>query len=230
MKPEKIFEIVRKEGRRNLTEMESREVLKYYGIPVVDGEVVHSIDDAIHFAEKNGYPVVLKVVSKDVIHKTDVGGVITDIKTDKEIKEGFNKILVNVSEKLPRARIDGIFIQKMLPKSPEVFIGGKKDPTFDHILLFGMGGIFVEIFEDVSFRVVPITLKEANEMISEVKSSKILMGFRGQEPADTKFLANLLLKTSKMLEENQEIKELDINPIFALKKGAIAVDARIVID
>ncbi|MEM5793276.1 MAG: acetate--CoA ligase family protein [Candidatus Aenigmatarchaeota archaeon] len=230
MKPTEIFEKVRKEKRVNLNEIESREVLKYYGIPVVEGIVTNSIEEAVYFAEKKGYPVVLKIVSRDIIHKTDIGGVITNIKNERDLRDAFNQIIKNVRERAPKARIDGIFVQKMLPKSPEVIVGGKSDPTFDKVILFGIGGIFVEVFEDVSFRVIPITLSDAKEMISEIKGSKILMGIRGQDPVDLKSLADILLRTSKMLQENQEIKELDINPIFAMKKGAVAVDARIIIE
>lgn len=230
MKPHQIFDQVRKEKRNNLTELESREIFKYYGIPVVEGIVIQQIEDALVFAKKYGYPLVLKIVSKDIIHKTDVGGVITGIKNEKELKDGIISILKNVGKKKPKAKIDGVFVQKMLPKSPEVIIGGKKDPTFDQVILFGLGGIFVEVFNDVSFRVVPIKERDAIDMISEIKGLKVLRGIRGEKPVDFKALVNILLKTSRMLEENPDIKELDINPVFALSDNAVAVDARIIID
>lgn len=230
MKPQQIFDQVRKEKRTNLTELESREVLKYYRIPVVDGIVVQQIEDGIVFAEKYGYPLVLKIASKDIIHKTDVGGVITGIKTEKELRDGAVNLIKTVKDKKPNARIDGIFVQKMLPKAPEVIIGGKRDPTFDQVLLFGLGGVFVEVFNDVSFRVVPITQKDAVEMIGEIKGVKVLQGIRGNKPVNFQALVDILLKTSRMLDENQDIKEVDINPVFALSDGAVAVDARIIID
>ena len=230
MRPKQIFEKVRNENRSNLTEFESREILKYYGIPCVDGLLSQNIEDCITFGEKFGYPLVLKIASRDIIHKTDIGGVLVGIKNEKELRDGFNQIIKNVKQKKPEARIDGIFVQKMLPKSTEVIVGGKKDPTFDSVIVFGLGGIFVEVFEDVSFRIVPITPKDAKNMIKEIKGFEVLNGIRGGKPSDLNALTDILLKTSRVMEENQEIIELDINPIFALEKGAIAVDARIIID
>ncbi len=230
MKPKEIFEKVRNEKRNNLTELEAREVLKYYKIPVVEGIVAKTIEEAVDFAEKHGYPLVLKVVSKQVLHKTDVGGVILNIRNERELRQGFQQIVKSVKRKKKNAIIDGIFVQKMLPDAPEVIIGGKMDQTFDQVILFGLGGVFVEIFEDVSFRIVPITKRDALKMIQEIKGYKILQGYRGKKPSDLKSLMDILMKTSKMLEENQEIKELDINPVFALPDRAIAVDARIIIE
>ncbi len=230
MKPQEIFNQARKERRNNLTELESREILKFYGISVVEGVVVQQIEGAMDFANKYGYPIVLKIVSKDIIHKTDVGGVIAGIKNEKELREGIINLIKNIKKERPKARIDGIFVQKMLPKSTEIIIGGKKDPTFDQVLLFGLGGVFVEVFNDVSFRVVPIKEKEAVDMISEIKGVKILQGIRGESPVDFKSLVDILIKTSRMLEESPDIKELDINPVFAFSDKAIAVDARIILD
>ncbi|PIV69060.1 MAG: acetyl-CoA synthetase [Candidatus Aenigmarchaeota archaeon CG01_land_8_20_14_3_00_37_9] len=230
MKPEHIFDQARKENRKNLTELESREILKHYRIPVVDGLVVQQIEDALAFADKRGYPLVLKVVSKDIIHKTDAGGVIIGVKNEKELRDGLIELIKNIKKNKPEARIDGIFVQKMLPKAAEVIVGGKKDPTFGQVLLFGLGGVFVEVFNDVSFRVVPINEKDAVNMISEIKGVKVLRGARGQKPVDFKALVDILIRTSRMLEENDDIVELDINPVFALTEGAVAVDARIIID
>lgn len=229
MKPKEIFDQVRKEKRKNLTELESREVLKHYKIPLVKGEVVHTIEKSIKFAEKNGYPVALKIISPDIIHKTDVGGVILNINSKRGIHDSFYKMIKNIKKKKPRAEIEGIFIQKMITEGHEVFVGGKWDQTFHQTIVFGLGGIFVEVFEDVSFRIVPITKKDALEMIQEIKAYDILKGYRGK-PASINSLVDILMKTSKMLEQNPEIKELDINPIFALPKSAIPVDARIIID
>lgn len=230
MKPQEIFESVRNESRKNLTEFESREVLTHYGIPVVKGEIADSFEKAATIANKIGYPVVLKVISKDIIHKTDAGGVVLDVKNEKELKIGYNQILRSVKLYKPTAEIDGIFVQEMISGGYEVIIGGKADQTFGHVVLFGFGGIFVEIFGDVSFRIVPITKEDAVDMIDEIKAMKILKGYRGRKPADMDALTSLLLKTSKMLQENSQIRELDINPVFALHDKAIAGDARIIID
>ena len=230
MKPQQIFDQLKKEKRNNLTEVESREILKYYGIPVVEGVVIQQIEDAADFAQKYGYPLVLKIVSKDIIHKTDVSGVIVGIKNEKELRNEITNLIKNVKKKKPSARIDGIFVQKMLPESPEVIIGGKKDLTFGQVLAFGLGGVFVEVFNDVSFRVVPIKERDAIDMISEIKGIKILQGVRGKKPVDFKALIDILMRTSRMLEENPGIKELDMNPVFALANRAVAVDARIIVD
>ncbi|MDI6825675.1 MAG: acetate--CoA ligase family protein [Candidatus Aenigmarchaeota archaeon] len=230
MNPKEIFKTIKINKRNNLTELESREVLAYYGIPLVRGEVVKSIEEAKKFVERIGFPVVLKVVSPQIIHKTDVNGVILNIKNEKELFQAYHQIIKNIEKNAPKANIEGFFIQEMLSSDREVIVGGKYDPTFGQTIAFGLGGVFVEIFEDVSFRVVPITQEDAIDMIKEIKAFKILKGYRGQKPVDFKALVDILLKTSKMLEENPEIRELDINPIFALPDRAVAVDARIIIE
>ena len=229
MSIKQIFEKVKKSRRNNLTEKESRQVLEYYDIPVVKGEIAKSIESAKKFIEKVGYPVVLKVVSRQVIHKTDVGGVKLNVRNEKELIEGYHGIVKNIEKNVPNATIDGIFVQEMV-SGTEVIIGGKKDLTFGQTIAFGLGGIFVEIFKDVSFRVAPITKEDALKMIKEIKSYKILEGYRGSEPANIDALVDMLLKTSKLLEENLEIKELDINPVFVMTDRAVAADARIIIE
>jgi acyl-CoA synthetase (NDP forming) len=230
MKPSDVFEKARKEKRSILTEPESHQILKFYKIPMVEGKVVKTFEQADDFADEVGYPLVLKIVSKDITHKTDVGGVILDVKSEHELKTKMREIILNVKKKKKNVRINGIFVQKMVKDGVEVIIGGKEDNTFGKVILFGMGGIYTELFEDTSFRVVPITRKDAVQMIEETKIYKLLKGFRGSKPADIKALADVLVKVSKMLEENQEIKELDLNPVFARHDGTITVDARIVFE
>jgi len=230
MDPKEIFKKVKNSRRNNLTEFEAREILSYYDIPVVKGEIIKSLGGAKKFVEKVGYPVVLKVVSRQIIHKTDIGGVVLNIRNDKELYQAYHQIIKNVEKKAPKAKIDGFFIQEMLPNDREVIVGGKKDPTFGQTIAFGLGGVFVEVFEDVSFRVVPITRQDAIEMLKEIKALKILKGYRGKPPVDFEALVDILLRTSKMLEDNSEIKELDINPIFALPDRAVAGDARIIVE
>ena len=229
MRPKEIFERIKKK-RNNLTELESREVLTHYEIPIVKGEIVKTIEDAKKFVDKIGYPIVLKVVSPQILHKTDVGGVVVDIRNEKELFQAYHQIVKSVEEKVPDAVIDGFFIQEMISGGQEVIIGGKWDPTFDQTIAFGLGGVFVEVFEDVSFRVLPITKQDALEMIKEIKAYKILKGYRGKKPVSINALVDILLKTSKMMEDNPEIKELDINPVFALTDRAVAGDARIIIE
>ncbi len=229
MNPHEIFKKVKSEGRKNLTELEEREILNYYGIPFVRGELVDSFEKAASVAKKIGYPVAMKIVSKDIIHKTEFGGVILDIKNEKELKLGFNQILRNAKNKKPKAEVEGVYVEEMIKGGYEVIIGGKHDQTFGQVILFGFGGIFVEIFGDVSFRIVPITKEDAIDMIEEIKATKILKGYRGMKSADIDALTSVLLKTSRMLHENPEIIELDINPVFALHDRAVAADARIII-
>ena len=230
MSPKQIFEFVRKKKRRNLTELESREILEYYKLPLARGKIIKSIEESKKFIDEVGYPVVLKIVSPEIIHKTEVGGVVVNIQNEKQLYDAYNDILKNVKIKMPTARIDGLFIQEMIPSSFEVMVGGKYDNTFGQTIAFGLGGIYVEVYEDVSFRIVPITEKDALNMIKETKAYKILVGYRGKKPADMKALIDILMKTSKMLESNPEIKELDMNPVFALSDRAVAIDARIIIE
>jgi len=230
MSPKEIFEKVKNSRRNNLTELESREILNYYKIPLVKGKVVKTIEGAKKFIEKTGYPTVLKVVSRQIIHKSDVGGVILNIDNEKKLFQAYHQIIKNIEKNAPKATIEGFFIQEMISGGQEVIVGGKLDPTFGQTIVFGLGGVFVEVFEDTSFRVVPITKEDALEMIKEIKAYKILKGYRGKPPVNIEALVDILLKTSKMLEENQKIKELDINPILALPDRAVAVDARIIIE
>jgi acyl-CoA synthetase (NDP forming) len=228
MKPKEIFRKIKKQGRNVLTVFESQQILECYKIPIVKSKLAKTVNDTVKIADKIGYPVVLKVVSPQIIHKTDFNGIILDIKNSLELKSAYEKIIHNVKRKVSKAKIQGMLVQKMIEDGQQVIVGGKKDLQFGQVIMFGMGGIFTEIFEDVSFRVVPINRKDAKEMIEEIKGYKILKGYRGKN-YDIKALTNILLKTSKLLLENQEIEELDINPIIVLKKGAIAVDARIAI-
>jgi acetyl-CoA synthetase (ADP-forming) len=230
MKLKEFFEEIRRKRRNNLTELEARDVLAHYGIPIVRGKVIKTIEEAKEFIEKTGYPIVLKVISPQIIHKTEIGGVMLNIKNEKELFEAYHQLIKNIQKNAPKTVIEGFFIQEMLSSDREVIVGGKHDHTFGQTIAFGLGGVFVEVFEDVSFRVVPITQEEAIDMIKEIKAFKILKGYRGQKPVDFKALVDILLKTSKMLEENPEIKELDINPIFALPDRAVAADARIIIE
>ena len=230
MNPKQIFSKIKKLKRSNLTELEAREVLNYYKIPLVKGEVVKTIEEAKKFIEKIGYPVVLKVVSPQIIHKSDVGGVILNIDNEKKLFQSYHQIIKNIEKNAPKATIEGFFIQEMISRGQEVIVGGKLDPTFGQTIAFGLGGVFVEVFEDTSFRVVPITKEDALEMIKEIKAYKILKGYRGKPTVNIEALVDILLKASKMLEENLEIKELDINPILALPDRAVAVDARIIIE
>ena len=226
----RIIEEARKEKRNYLLEPEAKTICSAYGIPVTKFRVVKNVEEAIEFAEEVGYPVVLKIVSPDVIHKFDVGGVILNLNSSEEVKDAYNKILTNVKKYKPDAKIVGILVQEMAPPSTEVIVGATKDPQFGPALMFGFGGIFVEILKDVAFRIAPITRSEAKEMITEVKAYPILRGYRGQPPSDVNAIVEILLNTSKLVMAHPEIKELDLNPIMVYEKGAITVDARIILE
>jgi len=225
-----IFEEVRKRGRSFLLEPEAKTVCMKYGIPVTKFRVARTVEEAVKLAEEIGYPVVLKVVSPDIIHKFNVGGVFLDLKTPKDVRDAFNNIFKNVNRYKPNAKILGVVVQEMAPPSMEVIVGAFKDPHFGPTLMFGLGGIFVEILRDVSFRIAPISEDEAKEMITEIKAYPVLKGYRGMPPADIEAIVQILLNTSKLVVDHLEIKELDLNPVIVYEKGAITVDARIILE
>ena len=200
-------------------------LLKKYRIPVVRHSLVKKEEQAVAYAKKIGYPVVLKLSSPDIIHKTDAKAVLVGIKDEKELRKGFQKLLAIAKKK--RAKVDGILVQDFA-EGHEIIIGSSRDPQFGPTILFGLGGIFVEVLKDVTFRVIPIDRKDAKEMIKEIKGYKILAGVRGEKGIDFKALEDCLLKVSKMVwSEKKPIKELDINPLFANDKGCVATDVRI---
>ena len=226
----KIFGEARNEGRNYLLEPEAKTICKEYGIPVTSFRIATTAEEAVKFSEEIGYPTVLKIISPDVLHKFDVGGVMLDLKTSKNVKDAYKKILDNVKKRKPEATITGILVQEMAPTSTEIIVGSTKDPQFGPALMFGLGGIFVEVLKDVTFRIAPITKTDAQEMITEVKAYPILKGYRGQPPADINAIVEILLNTSKLVMDHQEIKELDLNPIMVYEKGAKTVDARIILE
>jgi len=212
-----------------LGEMESRGILEAYGIRVPYAEVAGSLEDAERIVKKTGYPVVLKIDSPDILHKSDVGGIKLGIKDDEELAEAFQSILSNVKRWIPDALIKGISVQEMVTDVKEAIIGINKDPQFSHMIMFGLGGIYVEILKDISFRIAPINETDASEMISEIKAIKLLRGVRGQSPSDIESIKDVLLRISQLVTDFPEIVEMDINPLFVRSegKGVIAGDVRI---
>jgi acyl-CoA synthetase (NDP forming) len=229
-KVNKIFEEARVEGRNFLLEHEAKTVCKEYGIPITELKIAKTAEEAAKFSEEIGYPTVLKIVSPDVLHKFDVGGVILNVNSREDARKAYNKIVENVKKHKPDAKIDGILVQEMAPCSTEVIVGSIKDSQFGPTLMFGFGGTFVEVMKDVAFRIAPITEKDAQEMITEVKAYPILRGYRGQPPLDIDTIAKILLNTSRLVMDHQEIKELDLNPVMVYEKGAKTVDARIILE
>jgi acyl-CoA synthetase (NDP forming) len=229
-KVNEIFEKAKAEGRKFLLEYEAKTVCKDYGIPVTKLKIAKTAEEAAKFSEEIGYPTVLKIISPDVIHKVDVGGVILNVASSEDAKKAYNKIVENVKKHKPDAKIDGILVQEMAPSATEVIVGAIKDAQFGPTLMFGLGGTFVEIMKDVSFRIAPIKEDDARQMISEVKAYPILLGYRGQPPRDIDTIVKIIMDTSKMVMEHQDIKELDLNPVIVYEKGAKTVDARIILE
>jgi acetyl-CoA synthetase (ADP-forming) len=225
-----IFKKAREEARDYLLEPEAKMVCRAYGIPVTSFKVAKSVEEATESAEEIGYPVVLKIVSPDVIHKFDVGGVVLNLNTPEAVEDAYRKILENVKKHESDASIVGILIQEMAPQSTEVIVGATKDRQFGPALMFGLGGVFVEVLKDVTFRIAPISRQEAQEMITEVKAYPILKGYRGQPAVDINAIVGILLSTSRLVMDHPEIKELDMNPIMVYEKGAKTVDARIILE
>ncbi len=219
-----------KEKRKYLLETEAKTICMEYGIPVTKFKLAKNEAEAIKFAEEIGYPVVLKIVSPDIIHKSDVGGVIVNLKDANAVRNAYKQILKNVRRHKAKAKIVGMLVQEMAPFSTEVIVGAIKDPQFGPALMFGLGGIFVEVLKDVTFRIAPITEDEAREMITEVKAYPLLKGYRNMPPADIDAIVQILLNTSRLVMDYQEIKELDLNPIMVYEKGAKTVDARIILE
>lgn len=227
---EQIIDNVRKEGRTVLTEIESKAVLNAAGIKTVDTRLSASKEEAITLSNQIGFPVVMKIASPDISHKSDAGGVKVGLKNEDEVAAAYDEIFSNIKKNCPGAKIDGVSVQYMARSGIEIIIGMLKDPQFGPVLMFGLGGILVEVLKDVSFRIVPLTRRDAREMIKEIKGYTLLKGYRGHEPADIAYLEDLLLKISDFCEKTPELKELDLNPVFAYKEGGAIVDARMVIE
>ncbi|MCY1720741.1 acetate--CoA ligase family protein [Prolixibacteraceae bacterium Z1-6] len=218
-------------NKKFLHEFEATQIVSEYKLPVLKSGLTTSAEEAAEVAKTIGFPVVMKVMSEKIVHKFDVGGVILNINSEIEAAEAFLKITDSVQKILPGIKIDGILVSKQVPEGLEVILGIKKDPSFGDVIMFGIGGIFVEIFKDVSFRVAPIQKNVAFEMIQEIKASKLLLGARGKKPADIECLAETIVKLSNLALDNPNIKELDINPLIVLElgKGCFVADAKIVL-
>ena len=230
---EKIFENIKKENRDHLTEPEVYEVLEAYGMKSVDSAITKNIEDAIVAADKIGYPVVLKIVSPDIMHKIDVGGVKINLKNKEELKKAFEEISNSVKINKPYAKIQGLLVQKFFTeKGIETIVGVQAIKGFGHLIMFGSGGTFVELFKDVAFRLAPLTKQDALDMIQDTKGYQILKGFRGQPAYDIDGVVDSLLRISQLVTDFPNIKELDMNPIKALEvgKGAIVMDAKMILE
>jgi acyl-CoA synthetase (NDP forming) len=226
---ERILQAVSRENRKNLLEPEAKEICQAYGMPIPPFSVARNPSEAAEIAGKVQFPVVLKVVSEDILHKTESGGVLLDLNSKEQVENGYNQVIINVHAYNEKARVRGVLVQHMAPKGVEVIVGGLRDSQFGPTVLFGLGGIFVEILKDASFRVAPISEFDSREMITEIRGHSILDGTRGQPPADKQAIVRTLQATSKLMVENEAIQQVDLNPVIVYETGASIVDARIIL-
>ena len=213
-----------------LNEVEAKKLLQDAGIKVTDTRLAATREEAVNLANTLGYPVVLKIVSPDVVHKSDSGGVKLGLKTGEEVGDAYDAIMNAVKKNVPQARVLGVAVQQMAPSGTEVIVGMTRDAQFGPVLMFGLGGVWVEVLKDVSFRVIPVSRRDGADMVREIKGYKLLTGFRGQPAIDTAALEEMLMQVSNFIQANPRVKELDLNPVLAYPQGAVAVDARIVMD
>ena len=214
---------------RNLLEPEALELFKAYNLPVPAYQLAQTRDEASKAAAELGFPVVLKVVSPQVIHKSDVGGVKVGLDTAEAVAEAWDDIMNSVKGNVNGASIAGVLVCSQVEKDLECILGMTKDAQFGPALMFGLGGIFVELLKDVSFRVLPISRHDAQEMVEETKAYQLIKGIRGQQPKDMEAVVDFIMNCAKLIEENPVIEELDINPLAVLEKGVSALDARILL-
>ncbi|MEA1964937.1 MAG: acetate--CoA ligase family protein [Candidatus Aerophobetes bacterium] len=218
-----------KEEKRPLLEPEAKELLREYEIPVPGFKLIKNEDEVSKIAQEIAYPIVMKIVSPDIIHKSDAGGVKVGIKNENEAKLAYKEIIAKAKKYNKEAKISGIIASSMIAQSTEVIVGMMKDLHFGPVAMFGLGGVFVEILKDVSFRILPLEEKDAQEMITEIKGYEILKGVRGELPKDVQAIKEVLMKISQLTMENPEINEIDLNPIFVFEKGLQVIDARMIL-
>ncbi|OLS22923.1 MAG: hypothetical protein HeimC3_28670 [Candidatus Heimdallarchaeota archaeon LC_3] len=223
-----IIESALNANRSVLTITESKKIFDSYGLPINKSIFVENEDDLVQNIGELRPPVVMKIVSPQITHKTDVGGVVLDLQTPLEIKKAYI-IMTNVISKLrPDASIQGVIIEEQVKNGLELILGTFNDPVFGSILMFGLGGIFVEVLKDVAFRLIPIDEQEAYDIIDDIKSSFLLKGYRGKNSINREQLVSIILSLSKIVEDNP-IKEIDINPLISIDNKLVVVDARIIL-
>ncbi|MGI6368284.1 MAG: acetate--CoA ligase alpha subunit [Anaerolineae bacterium] len=227
----RVFEQARKEGRTGIGDAEAQDILKAYGIRTPQSDVFPTPDGAVAFCEKIGYPVVMKIASPDILHKSDVGGIIVGVRDEAAAREAFDTLIARAKERVPNATIWGVQVQEMVTDAREVIIGMNRDPQFGPLIMFGLGGIYVEVLRDVAFRVAPMTRLQAESMVKEIRSYKLLAGVRGQKPADMDAIVDTILRIAQLVMDWPEIAELDINPLLVRPQGegGVAVDMRLIL-
>jgi acetyltransferase len=230
-KVEAILKKAQQEGRKFLPEPESYALLQAYGFPLASYALVRTEEECLEQAERLGFPVVLKVVSPQILHKIDVGGVRLNIEDREHALKAYREMMTSIKQKMPEAEIWGVLVQKMIKGGKETILGLKRDPLFGPVIMFGLGGVYVEATRDVSFRIAPLRELTAARMIREIRGYRILEGFRGEERSDVEKIEECLKRLSQLALDFPEINELDINPLIVLSqgKGALVVDARILL-
>jgi acetate---CoA ligase (ADP-forming) len=228
----RVERIVRRHLKTNLLqtgEADAKEILAAYGFSVPPGRPAATVTEALDAAQKISYPVAMKIISPDIIHKSDVGGVRLNLDSDQEVRDAFDLMMLRVKERAPQARIEGVYVEKMSARGREVILGMTRDPQFGPMLMFGLGGIFVEVMKDVTFHIAPITEAEARQMLESTRSYSVLKGVRGQRSVDLDAISTTLMRISQLVTDFPEIKEMDINPFIVgeIGVGSIAADARI---
>jgi len=225
-----VLDRVKADGRTSLTAPEGKLVCDAYGIPVPKEGVANSAQKAARLADGMGYPVVLKIVSPDILHKTEAGGVLVGVKSADEVSKGYETILANAKKYKADAKIDGVQVQQMLKGGTEVIVGSITDGSFGKLVAFGLGGVLVEVLKDITFRLAPATREDAYSMLDGIQAAEMLHGVRGGDPVNREALADVIVKVSQLVSDFPEIVELDLNPVFATKSDATAADVRIVVD
>jgi acyl-CoA synthetase (NDP forming) len=227
----KIIDGALKDGRTFLLANEGAAVMRIAGITMPQSRIAHSIDEAVKFAEEIGYPVVMKIVSKDILHKSDAGGVLLDIDNKKEVVDGYEVIMHKCREYKPNAVIEGIEVTEMAKKGVELIVGARRDPSFGPVVMCGLGGIYVEVMKDISFRAIPINRSTALSMLEEIRSYPLLLGARGEQRKDIEAVIDIIIKISSIIKKCERITDIEINPVvvYDIKNGLKALDARILI-
>jgi acyl-CoA synthetase (NDP forming) len=226
-----LFERVRAEGRLSIGDAEARQVMEAYGIPVPQSRLASTAEEAVRLAEEIGFPVVLKIASPDILHKTDIGGIKLDVRTPADVRDAFDLLTYRAMRYMPEAELWGCQVQQMVGGGKEVILGMNRDPQFGPLMMFGLGGIYVEALKDVTFRIAPFSREEARAMLTEIRAVNLLRGVRGEPPADLEAIEEVLLRLSQLVTDFPEIVEMDINPlmVFERGRGAMGVDMRLVL-
>jgi acetyltransferase len=228
-----LIDKVRSEGRLSIGDSEAREILLAYGMQIPESELADNTTEAINIANKIGYPVVLKIASPDILHKTDIGGVKVGLQNDEQLKDAFELMVYRANRYLPEARIWGCLVQEMVPSGNlEVLVGMNRDPQFGPLVTFGLGGIYVETLKDVTFRIAPFSKLDAQAMLNEIRAKALLDGVRGNPEVDKDAIIDTLLRIGQLVQDFPESLEIDINPlaVFSKNQGAIAIDMRLVLE